>query len=142
MDNVADPKDIEIDLGGNDPEIYEDDQDCNLNIESHRNYNTPEEMKKRNDGSAGKDPGRNFAIPHSIINSGSPAERFEGSAEDLKQQRNKVTADEDLKEGGEVLRPFPVPVKQSCAIQAEDSGEEFDDLMSFNGGRSEYLNKS
>ena len=78
---AVDPQDIELDFG----EIQEDDvdQECNLNIESHRNYNTPEEMKKH-ERSGGKEPGRNFVIPSSLVNSGNPGERFDGSPEDVK----------------------------------------------------------
>ena len=55
-----------------------------------------------------------------------------------------MTADEDLKEGGELLRPVVRPYvhKRQCTIQDEDEeSDEFDDLLSFNIP-SEYLNKS
>ena len=53
-----------------------------------------------------------------------------------------MTADEDLKEGGELLRPVVRPYQHKCTIQDEDEeSDEFDDLLSFNVP-SEYLNKS
>mmetsp|Transcript_15861 Transcript_15861/g.21485 ORF Transcript_15861/g.21485 Transcript_15861/m.21485 type:complete len:107 (+) Transcript_15861:1366-1686(+) len=99
-------------------------------MESHRNYNTPEEMKKRGG------PANNFVIPDSIVNVGNPGERFDGSTEHIKQRD-----EEELKEGGEMqlIKPNYLQ-KRGNAIQAEDS-DEFDDLVSFDVP-SEYLNKS
>ena len=69
--------------GDNEIEEEEDDVGCDLNMESHRNYNTPEEQKKR-DGSL-------MIIPNSIVNVGNPSEKrtmnsnINGSLEEFRE---------------------------------------------------------
>lgn len=58
----------------------EDDLGCDLNMESHRNYNTPEELKKRD--------ASQLIIPGSLVNAGNPSEkRIQNINESIQEMR-------------------------------------------------------
>jgi len=58
---------VDLEADDNNEIIEEDENGCDLNMESHRNYNTPEELKKRD--------GSQMVIPNSLINAGNPTEK-------------------------------------------------------------------